>query len=452
MSGGNGNRPATGKLDPHLEITRLSSGDKLNSSFTFDFHGMDGNNYCAISDNRLEVNVQMFSLPSEAVVLERPVEEADPLFEGTWMKGFGILYHDQNQEPHRISILLDPAADRLGEQPFNATCDKIPVMALDAPGPVVWKSPDGLATIVREASRINSLVISFSDLLEMEVLTDSEKELIADPPVHFLNFNVRNITTTPEVHGFLGQMFAPGAIPERLNMGTLDGLRHREYVEGTDEEYATSSLTEEDCSFSRFNKHTTGIRIKSFASRHAGVPDLPFEVVDFISNPIGLRARVWCVITLSKARRTMPPDWLVLLQGCRTLSCPAAVGCIPVLFQRASAYDEYTSFLPADESSYSSSIPEGDIIWDGADIFEAIRRIPEAELERKRAVIASMLPSISYEDHGRARERARRAAAEPLPETFNPLGEKSAHGDALAGEALRRVETALDAAAAEASS
>ncbi|GAQ80107.1 Exostosin family protein [Klebsormidium nitens] len=129
-------------------------------------------------------------------------------------------------------------------------------------------------------------------------------------------------------------------------------------------------------------------------------------------------------------------------------------GCIPVLFQRASAYDEYTSFLPADESSYSVFIPEGDVTWGGADIIETLQRIPEAEIERKRAVIASMLPSISYEDHGRARERARRAAAGPqesLPETQNPLGEKSAYGVALA-EALRRVERALDAAAAEASS
>ncbi|GAQ85447.1 hypothetical protein KFL_002350220 [Klebsormidium nitens] len=196
----------------------------------------------------------MFSLSPEAVLLQRPMEEVDPFFEGTWMKGFGIMYLDQKEEPHRLSILLDPAADRLGEQPFNTTFDDVPVAALDTPGPVVWKSPDGLASIVREAGRIKSLVISISNLLEMEVVTDSEKELIADPPIHFLNFNVRNISTTPKVHGFLGQMFAPGAISKRLDMGTLEGLRHREYVEGTDDDYATSSLTEADCAFSRFGK------------------------------------------------------------------------------------------------------------------------------------------------------------------------------------------------------
>jgi hypothetical protein len=47
-------------------------------------------------------------------------------------------------------------------------------------------------------------------------------------------------------------MYAPGAVEERLAMGTLEGLLHREYVEGMDEDYATSSLTATDCFFNRF--------------------------------------------------------------------------------------------------------------------------------------------------------------------------------------------------------
>jgi hypothetical protein len=46
---------ANGKLDPHFQITRLSNGGELNSSFAFDFHGEDGRNYCMVSDSRLEV-------------------------------------------------------------------------------------------------------------------------------------------------------------------------------------------------------------------------------------------------------------------------------------------------------------------------------------------------------------------------------------------------------------
>lgn len=120
-------------------------------------------------------------------------------------------------------------------------------------------------------------------------------------------------------------------------------------------------------------------------------------------------------------------------------------GCIPVLFHRASAYDEYTSFLPQDESSYSVFIPETDVMQGEVDIIEELRRIPEDELQRKRDVIASMLPSISYEDHGRPRAHVRSAAAaveSENPKPRNPLGEGSAYEVALA-EALRRVERAL---------
>lgn len=49
-------------------------------------------------------------------------------------------------------------------------------------------------------------------------------------------------------------MFQKDAVAERLAMGTLEGLRHREYVEGRDDEYITSSLTTADCSFNRFGE------------------------------------------------------------------------------------------------------------------------------------------------------------------------------------------------------
>lgn len=47
-------------------------------------------------------------------------------------------------------------------------------------------------------------------------------------------------------------MYTPSAISERLAMGTLEGFRHREFVEGTDDDYVTSDLTSADCSFNRF--------------------------------------------------------------------------------------------------------------------------------------------------------------------------------------------------------
>ncbi|GAQ90454.1 hypothetical protein KFL_006410030 [Klebsormidium nitens] len=49
-------------------------------------------------------------------------------------------------------------------------------------------------------------------------------------------------------------MYAPHAVEERLAMGTLEALRHREYVEGSDDDYATSGLTSADCAFNRFGE------------------------------------------------------------------------------------------------------------------------------------------------------------------------------------------------------
>lgn len=102
--------------------------------------------------------------------------------------------------------------------------------------------------------------------------------------------------------------------------------------------------------------------------------------------------------------------------------CLLQAGCVPVLFHRASAYDEYTSFLPRDEGSYSVFIPDSDVMSGGTDVIERLQAIPEAELERKREVIASLLPSISYEDHMRAKWVPGGRDWRPV---INPLGERA---------------------------
>jgi hypothetical protein len=113
-------------------------------------------------------------------------------------------------------------------------------------------------------------------------------------------------------------------------------------------------------------------------------------------------------------------------------------GCIPVLFHRSSAYGVYTSFLPSDESSYSVFIPDQDVLSGGTHTIETLQSIPEAEVERKRKVIAGMLPSITYGNHIRAPSVLDGGDRRPV---MNPLGEQSAYEIALA-EALRRVERA----------
>ncbi|GAQ87035.1 hypothetical protein KFL_003270025 [Klebsormidium nitens] len=124
-----------------------------------------------------------------------------------------------------------------------------------------WISPDGMATISRLVGRPNALAVSVSDILLLEVASETEKDLIADPPIHYLNLGVKRLAASTDVHGFLGQMFVPGAATARLAMGTLEGLLHREYVEGTDDDYRTSDLSAADCAFNRFGEVSNSMMI-----------------------------------------------------------------------------------------------------------------------------------------------------------------------------------------------
>ncbi|GAQ87755.1 hypothetical protein KFL_003750050 [Klebsormidium nitens] len=242
---------ATGTDDPHYELTgvELEEGQR----FVFDFHGEANKTFCMFSDTSLQINVQMIGLPSGTKVLQPRFEEVELFFDttrnGTWMSGFGFLYFNRSGEQQSVTVELNPALDREGKYPFELTFQAEPIPDVKS---APWTSPDGLAAIRLVNGTVNKLLVTISDTLAIEIVTEVEKELITDPAVHYLNFELQNFATSATIHGFLGQMFAPGAIPERLAMGTLEGLRHREYVEGRDEDYVTSSLVSANCAFNRF--------------------------------------------------------------------------------------------------------------------------------------------------------------------------------------------------------
>jgi hypothetical protein len=64
-----------------------------------------------------------------------------------------------------------------------------------------WSNPNGIARINGLKNRNNALAIYIDDLLELELEGDFEKELIADPPVHFINFKINKLATGRDVHG-----------------------------------------------------------------------------------------------------------------------------------------------------------------------------------------------------------------------------------------------------------
>ncbi|GAQ90775.1 hypothetical protein KFL_006830040 [Klebsormidium nitens] len=244
--------------DPHISLSSLIDPTKHPNveDFSFDFHGEANRTYCMISDLLFAVTVRMFGLSADANILARPLEDPTKFFEGTWIDGIGFMYINWSGEERRVEVLLNHDADSFGDaEPFSATFGdgtRVPLNhhELDT----LWTSPDGMVKISPHPTRESALSISVGESLDMDIFREFEDEIITEPPVQFLNFEIRHAATSANVHGFLGQMYAPGAVEERLAMGTLEGFLHREYVEGADEDYETSSLTSSDCAFDRFGK------------------------------------------------------------------------------------------------------------------------------------------------------------------------------------------------------
>ncbi|GAQ92394.1 hypothetical protein KFL_010040010, partial [Klebsormidium nitens] len=266
---------SAGTEDPHFQLTGLPDDQE----FTWDFHGKGNESYCMVSDTFLGMNVHMFGMPTDVSILEQRAEADNDFFEGTWMDAIGVMYFDEHGEKQSLEILLNHTQARASQgDPYI-----IRFLANDAAmdpfseGEVTWTSADKSITATRLSNHF--LSISIPGLLSLEVKVEKETELITEPPIYFLNFEIKTIATTPKVHGFLGQMYAPGAVEKRLNMGTLDGFHHREYVEGSDEDYLTSNLSGTDCSFNRFgmgvnNATKSDIALSAFlsTSQSSGTP------------------------------------------------------------------------------------------------------------------------------------------------------------------------------------
>lgn len=69
-------------------------------------------------------------------------------------------------------------------------------------------------------------------------------------------------------------------------------------------------------------------------------------------------------------------------------------GCIPVIFQRNSAWSQYTSFLPEDGDAYSVLIPVSEIRK--KNVVHILRKISRRRILSMRAQIQQLLPRILY--------------------------------------------------------
>ncbi|GAQ92379.1 hypothetical protein KFL_009990020 [Klebsormidium nitens] len=282
-----------GCLDPHF-VVQTSSG-LASQDFSFDFHGLANKIYCMLADIALQLNVRMFGIPPASKVIERKSDLGDDFFTGTWMDAIGFVYTSKGGAPKNLAIELDHDKARSGAFPFRVVHDGEDLSEiLVAQEGATWTSQDGAVTVSRPPNSVSILSVDIKEVLNMVVSSETEEEIIVEPRIYFLNFELKNIVTTPSVHGFLGQMYAPGAIEERLAMGTLEGFRHREYVEGTDEEYETSDLTATDCSFNRFGKaQSNAVDLKGTASSDTTInrrllqhsPSIDTGIIGLASSP-----------------------------------------------------------------------------------------------------------------------------------------------------------------------
>ncbi|GAQ90197.1 hypothetical protein KFL_006120010 [Klebsormidium nitens] len=246
------NASSGGTGDPHFFLTVPQTGQQM----TWDFHGMGNQSYCMISDHSICLNAHMFNLPPDINILHRAASAVDSFFEGTWMDAIGIVYSTpENNDQQALEIVHNQTRARAAsdsEEPLAIHFLEKDTGILVPDGASTWTSPDETLTITYKSENRTFVTISIPNQLKMDIWVEVDKEIISDPPIYGLSFDIQSISITPEVHGFVGQMYAPGAIEERLRMGTLEGLLHREYVEGMDDDYATSNLTATDCFFSRF--------------------------------------------------------------------------------------------------------------------------------------------------------------------------------------------------------
>jgi hypothetical protein len=73
-------------------------------------------------------------------------------------------------------------------------------------------------------------------------------------------------------------------------------------------------------------------------------------------------------------------------------------GCVPVFFQPASAYLQYTWHLPGDHTRYSVLIPKDGVRAGNVGIEETLRRIPPPAVHRMREELVRLVPRLVYAD------------------------------------------------------
>ncbi|XP_024356750.1 probable xyloglucan galactosyltransferase GT15 [Physcomitrium patens] len=129
------------------------------------------------------------------------------------------------------------------------------------------------------------------------------------------------------------------------------------------------------------------------------------EVFDQCTNSISCRT-IFCNI-----ERCVERPQIILKMGLESVFClqppgdsstrkgvfdSLETGCIPVIFNKHQAPNQYLMHLPADHNDYSVLVPEEEVCNRTFDIMEHLSKIPPSEIARKQKCIVDLIPRLLY--------------------------------------------------------
>eukprot|EP00271_Cylindrocystis_brebissonii_P015582 TRINITY_DN38515_c0_g1_i1.p1 TRINITY_DN38515_c0_g1~~TRINITY_DN38515_c0_g1_i1.p1 ORF type:complete len:408 (-),score=67.19 TRINITY_DN38515_c0_g1_i1:735-1958(-) len=229
---------------------RIVGGDGV----VFHFHGSKDKDFCLVSDGNLHINSHMIG-NSDA---EHPL---------TWIGALGIMFgHVHLSIEAAPEAAWDPFLDHLVIR-VNGHELNIPAPGHKA-GPLaragVWESADDVIRITR--GRVNEARIELRGTLDLRVRAETVQPSFWSEDSCFvhLDMEVRQLATSPDVHGVLGQTYRPARVEAaQMRLAQNEGENVSEVdmkvlgkklpaIVGRTTDYLSSSLWTADCKYSKY--------------------------------------------------------------------------------------------------------------------------------------------------------------------------------------------------------
>eukprot|EP00899_Mesostigma_viride_P015012 jgi/Mesvir1/23511/Mv22353-RA.1 len=212
-------RPRSATSDPHFVTARGSK---------FDFNGEAGRTYCVVTDTQLQINARFVGATPDAALVSPTNQVNGKPDTRTWMDQVAILHGSDR-------VLVEAASPQ--KTPYTLSFGTVSVNGELVLGRTAMiKLASGL-TVARSKTRV---VVTVPDVggVEVQVVRAEFWQPGSGPGHNFLNLQVKQFTGLSHAHGILGQSLGggDGDIP----------------VDGTPQDYQTTSIFAADCRYNQF--------------------------------------------------------------------------------------------------------------------------------------------------------------------------------------------------------